>query len=187
MMSLQSASFRRILSGGAALGSLWLFSHYAITPRSLHEEDSVRRAGELRQQLDSARGKLRAIKNSEQELGDARSALKKLFGASALTSAMVTFPESVRQHFARFGIPLRVMRLNTIQEMPDVPGYQRVYWSVGLPVAETDQNATGLLIAVAELEEQNCFIKVVDFALQPDVEDPLARTVGINLVTLLPR
>ena len=187
MIPIHSAIFRRILIGGAALGSAGLFFHYAIAPLRLHKKDSVRRVEELRQQLDSAQATLRVSKDPEQELEGERTALNRLFGESALNSAMVSFPESVRQHFARFGIPLRVMRLNTIQEMPDLPGYQRVYWSVALPVAETDRKITGLLIAVAELEKQNRFTKVIDFALLPDVEEPRARTVGINLVTLLPK
>lgn len=186
-MSIHSAKFRRVVIGGLALGSAWLFSEYAITPLRLHEKDSVRRVEELRQQLDSAHAALRGIGNPKQELEDEGSALNRLLGESALKSTMVSFPENVRQHFARFGVPLRAMRLNTTQEMPDLPGYQRVYWSVGLSVAEADRTLTGLLISVAELEEQNRFIKVLDFALQPDVEEPGSRTVGINLVTLLPK
>lgn len=187
MNSIHSANFRRFLIGGAALGSVWLFSQYVITPLRLHEKDSVLRVGELRQQLDSAHAALRGIGNPKKDLEDERSALNRLAGESALKSTMGSFPENVRQHFARFGVPLRVMRLSTIQEMPDLPGYQRVYWSVGLSVAKADRTLTGLLISVAELEEQNRFIKVLDFALQPDVEEPGARTVGINLVTLLPK
>lgn len=187
MIPTHVASILRTLIGGAALGSVWLFSHYAVTPFRLHEEESVRRADELRERLHSAQATLRGIRNPGQELAGESAALTRLFGESTLDSAMIAFPESVRQHFLRFGHSLRVMRLNTIQELPDLPGYQRVYWSVALPVAETDLNLTGLLIAVTELEEQNRFIKVIDFALQPDVEEPGARTVAVNLVTLLPK
>lgn len=187
MISFHSANFRRVLIGGAALGSVWLFSHYAITPLRQHEKDSVRRVEELRQRLGSAHAELRGIGNPEQESEDERSALDGLLGGSALKSTMVSFPDGVRRHFARFGVPLRIVRLSTIQEMPDLPGYQRVYWSVGLAVSEADRTLAGLLISVAELEEQNRPIKVLDFTLQPDAEAPGSRTVGINLVTLLPK
>lgn len=183
----QSRFLRPALAVGAALGAAWAFHSQWIAPLSLRAQDSVRKSAELRERLGSAVETVREVKACEQELGKARTALGRLLGDCPRESVMVALPERVRQHFAQFGLPLGVIRLNATQDTPGLPGYQRVFWSMALPVSESDRNATGLLLAVAELEERNRFIKVLDVSLQPDAEDPLQRTAGINFMAVLPK
>ena len=185
MLAAESGIRRHVLTGAVLVGSLWFFHSKAITPLRLLEKDSRKSLAELREHLDSARKSIGEIKDSEREAGKALSELNGLLGPRTEDSVMVSFPESLKEHFLRFGIQVSVVRLNATRDEPDLSGYQRVYWSVGLPVAEADRNATGLLLAVAELEKQDRFIKVVDFALQRDAEDPRLRTASINLLALV--
>ena len=76
---------------------------------------------------------------------------------------MVSFPEEIKQHFSGFGISSAVVRLVDGQEEPKLPGYRKVYWSVALPIPETDRNVEGLLLAVAQLEQEDRYINVTDF------------------------
>ena len=170
--------------GGLALGSAWLFHSQAITPLKLREDEFVRRRAELREHLDSGREKLIAIKESEQKVGEARAALNRLVGGKKADSSMVSFPEEMKEQFSRFGLPSAIIRLITAEEEPDLPGYRKVYWSVGLPIPKTDRNVEGLLQAVADLEERDRYLKVTDFALQPDVVDPSLRTASVSIVIL---
>ena len=64
---------------------------------------------------------------------------------------MVSFPEEVRQHFASYGLHSAVVRLVTAEGEPKLPGYRKVYWSVALPIPNTDRNVEGLMLAVAQL------------------------------------
>ena len=185
MRGLRSAVVRGVLAGAAVLGIAWLVYSQTIIPLRRREGDFLRRRQEVRDQLDSARRTLREIKDAEQESAQARAALNRLVGEDGRGSLMVTFPESVKQQFARAGLPLRVIRLNTVQEEPRLGGYQRVYWSVGVPIPEADRNVSVLLHEVVKLEEPDRFIKVVDFALQPDVDDPHLRTAAINIMALV--
>ena len=91
----------------------------------------------------------------------------------------------VKEHFKHFGIAVDIVRLNTLRLEDGLPGFKRAYWGVSMPMGNDGNNVTGLLLAVAELEEQNRYLKVLDFAIQPDVENPLLRTAAINIEALV--
>ena len=185
MPGVQSTIVRWALVGGALLGFACLVYRQTIIPCRLRERDLLRQRLEVQEQLKAAHRTLREVKDTEQESAQARAALNRLLGEDGRGSPMVSLPESIRQQFARAGLPLRVIRLNTIQEEPHLRGYQRVYWSVGLPIPEVDRIVTALLSEVVKLEQADRFIKVVDFALQPDAEDPRLRTAAINIMALV--
>ena len=180
----QSVILRQIVIGGAALAAAWFVHRHAIVPLKVREVELVHRRAELQEQLGSARKTIGAAKDSDQTVAEARAALSHLVAGKAQVPAMVSFPGEIEQHFSRFGFPSAIVRLATVQPETDLPGFQRVYWSVGLPIPRTDRNVDGLLLAVAGLEQQERFIKVIDFALQPDAVDPSLRTASVSNVVL---
>ena len=184
MRFLPSATVRRTAAGAMVL-SAWLYYSQSLAPLSRQAEESARKLGKLREQLDSANKALRCIKDAEQEAGEARASLNRQLSERSHDSVMVAFPQSITKHFAGFGLPPSVIRLNTIQPEPQLAGYQRAYWSVGLPISKQDANLTGLLLAVAEFDRQVRFGKVVDFTLQPDPEDPHGHIASVNIVALI--
>jgi hypothetical protein len=74
--------------------------------------------------------------------------------------------------------------MDSVQEEAGLPGCNRGSWSAALPLLESDQKVTGALLAVAELEQRYPFVKVVDFAVQPDLEDPARRVAALKLIAL---
>jgi len=183
MLAGRPVILRRVLMAGVALGSACLLYSYSIVPLRLQENEFVHRQSELRKNLDSARAQLVAIKDSDQQAADARAVLNRMTGEKA-GDEMVSFPEEVRQYFSQFGLPSAAVRFVTAQDEPGLPGYRKIYWAVGLPIPKTDRNAEGLLLATAGFAQQERYIKVIDFSVQPDVFDPSLRTASINLVTL---
>ncbi len=170
-----------------ALGAAWTFYSHWLAPLALRARELDREASELREHIDSARDVFCKLRASEQEIGVVRTSLGKLIGSASRGSVMVSLPKRLHDHFATAGIAVQVIRLNTTEDLQGVPGYRRVFWSVALPLAETDRNASGMLGAVADFEARNRFIKVLDFSLRPDVEDPERRTASFNIAALLPK
>lgn len=100
-------------------------------------------------------------------------------------SAQVWLPELVKTHFTNAGLDVSIIRLNSLLDIPESRNFQRGYWSVGVPVAEDGKNIPDLLTAVAQFERQNKFVKVLDFSVAPDPENPGKRIAGVNLTTLV--
>ena len=84
-------------------------------------------------------------------------------------------------------MPLAVCRLGAVLDVPDLAGYQRIYWAVGVNLPDGSRNIPRLLFAVAEIEEQYPFARVIDFAIRPDPEDPRCRAATVNIAVLVPK
>ena len=102
-------------------------------------------------------------------------------------SAQVWLPEMVRKHFKAAGHEVAIVRLNSLHELPESREFQRGYWSVGLPVDDSGDDVPGLLTAVAQFERQNSYVRVLDFTIAADPENPGKRIAGMNLTTLVPK
>ena len=100
-------------------------------------------------------------------------------------SAQVWLPELVRKHFKAVGHEVAIVRLTSLHEVPETQEFQRGYWSVGLPVDEAGDDVPGLLSAVAQFESQNSYVRVLDFTIGTDPENPGKRIAGMNLTTLV--
>ena len=164
--------------------TVWLFYTRTMVPLKMRHDEFEHRREQLADQLDAARAKFVAIKQAEMKLGAARGALNRFLGDETDESAMVVFPAQIEEYFSRFGLRNVMVRLATARKEPDLPNYQRIYWSIGVSIPKTDRTAEGLLLAVSELEMQSRFIKVIDFSLQPDAEKDGLRTATVSLMIL---
>lgn len=187
MFVLNSSIFRRVVTGGAILGAAWTFHSHAIIPLRLSAKESRDKLAALREQIDAARQATVEVKDLEQAVADANNKMKRWLGQRADSPVMAAFPDSLKEHFSRFGLQTTMIRLGGSVDEPALPGYKRVYWTMAVPVAERDRTVTGLLLAVAELEQHDRFIKVIDFSLQRDPEDERMRVANINVATLAPK
>jgi hypothetical protein len=102
-------------------------------------------------------------------------------------SAQVWLPPMVKKHFANAALEVSVIRLNSIQEIPETPNFRRGYWSIGVPVEEDGKNIPAVLTTLAQLEKQNPYLRVLDFSIAADPENPGKRIAGMNLTTLVAR
>jgi len=69
---------------------------------------------------------------------------------------------------------------------PGLPGYQRIYWCVALPMQDVAKEIGPLLLAVANLEQTERVAHVVDVTIHADPDEPSRRTAAVTLSTLIP-
>jgi len=145
---------RRILptgiSGAVAIG---LFCAYGVAA-------PARRVRELRSALAETNGSLRQARNSidqtrelESECASIRSQLAAR--AEAMTSPLVSFPAQMSRHFRQFGIENITTRVNTGIPESELPGYQRTFWSVAVPLGGSQSDVDRALLAFSGLESAN--------------------------------
>lgn len=173
-----------LTAGGMALAAGWAFYAQALAPLRQREAETLRSIAALEERIAAARGTLAEVRALEAQVSGARNELRSLQSNLPAGSAMVWLPELITGHFGRFGVAVAIVRLNTTVAEPELSGYNRGYWSVALPLGEAGRNVPGLLLAVAELEQQQPFVQVLDFAIRPDPEDPDRRIAGLNVAVL---
>ena len=129
---------------GAVMGVGWLLYDHWIAPLSLRKQAFLNQRVELQQEIEATRKKLGAIKDSEQKLGSARAQLNALIGDETVETTMTSFPRNLADHFTRFGLPAPTIRFAKAQPEPDLSGYQRLFWVVGISLPASDKGARGL-------------------------------------------
>ncbi|MEQ1860758.1 MAG: hypothetical protein ABMA13_12560 [Chthoniobacteraceae bacterium] len=171
--------------GGALVGAAWWFHSSRIAPLVEREVSLQSSLADVRQRLGAARVAARNIIEQEQKSADARAGLTALLGARPTGPAVVWFPVRLNSHLQRFGIAEAGIRLNATVPERGLAGFHRGYWHLNVPAQVGMKNLTGVLLAVAEIEEQESFVRVLDFSFQSSVEPPHWPAGGLNVAALL--
>jgi hypothetical protein len=166
-------------------GAAWGLCGPLINPYVEREKVDREAIVGLRGQIESANTALVELKTLEANASAARSRIDRFEQEISGPSALVSLPDDVKRHFARFGLNASIVRMNTVREESDLPGYSRAYWAVTLPIAEAGHTAAGSLLAVAEFEQQLPFVRILNFAIHPDPEAPARRIAQFNLAALI--
>ena len=140
----------------------------------------------LKARIADARRVITEIQEEEARLKLDRAKLDELHKDSPPMPALVWFPGRVKQHFDRFGSGA-VARLNTARDEPALPGFERSYWAVEMPVGTSPTEVREICLAISELERLNASVRVVDVAIRPDTDNPDARLMVVNLAVLAPK
>lgn len=96
-------------------------------------------------------------------------------------------PALLTQHLTASGMKTCVIQMGTVRDEPDLPGFLRGTWSVGLPLVEGSNTTAGSLLAMAKFKQRHPFVRVLDFAIRPDPENPRQRIALFNLAVLMRR
>ena len=174
-----------LLLSAAAAGVAWFSYVQSIAPLRQREREARIAITSLHERLEKARAAIQEVRTLESDAQTVRKQMDLLAKDLPAGSAMIWMPELLKQHFAAFGLHASTVRMNTVREEPDLPGFCRGYWSVGLPLTETSGSAMGSLLAVAEFEQQHPLVKVLDFAIRPDPENPDGRIALLNVAALI--
>ena len=149
------------------------------------ETEALRATASLGEQIQKAQATIADTQAKETAASRLRRELKDLECRFPEGSATLWLPALVREHFARSGISVRLIRLNTIQDEPDISGYERGVWSVVLPVEETGRNNPKWHLAVAQIESENPCLRVLDFATLPDPENSRGHLMSLTIAALV--
>jgi hypothetical protein len=172
-----------LLSAFAAVGAWNGYTHFVLPPKKQAAEFTTQ-ADAMRARTEAARRTISEIHAKEPDADLANAELGKLDGQLPSGAAMIWLPELLKTHFGGFGITVPLIRLNTIQDDPELAGYSRGYWSLAVPIDGESRNTPTLLLAVAELEQQSTFLKVLDFDIRPNPEQPDGRLASLNVSVL---
>ena len=174
-----------LLAGAMVLLAAWDYQAALLAPLRVQETQALREAADLGERIGKAQKLIAEVRPKEAAAAPIRKELDRLQRDIPAGAAMVALPALVKEHFGRSGIPVRLIRLNTTRNEPGIPGYERSFWSLALPIDEAGRNITPLLLAAAELDREHPFLKVLDFAIGPDPENPSGRIASLNLTTLM--
>lgn len=165
-------------------GLAWWVCGLFIEPHLTREKEDQEAITNLHGQIETAAAAIREIRTLEIKSEALRSEIEQLENDLPGQRALLLFPEQMEKTFTRFGVSISAARLNKVGEEASLPGYSRGSWSVTLPLAESAHQIDSALLAVAELERNHPFVKVVDFAIQPDPEVPARHVAAVSLLTL---
>jgi hypothetical protein len=179
--------FGALAACGLAVAAAWEFHERMILPLGQREMKTRHEIEELKGQVGHAEAVIAGIRALEKEAPGIRSELVRLQDEVPKGSAMVWLPKLVNEHFGSFGITVPLVRLNVSLPEPGLPGYEHDYWSVALPVDEEGRDIPTLLLAVADLDRANAPVRVLDFSIRPDPENPGGRIGSMNLGAIIPK
>ena len=169
----------------AAAGLAWWTSALSVAPWVERERKARAESAALKTRIEEAHAAIEKVRTLESDAQTVRRQIDQLAQEIPPGSATVWLPELVKAHFQKFGMNDVLVRMNTIRDVPDLPGFRHGYWAVGVPIAETPRSAAGALLAVAEFEQQHPLVKVRDFAIRPDPENPQGRVALLNVSALI--
>lgn len=158
----------------AALAQQYWLAPFAVRERQMRQE-----MADLATRAEHARAAVKMVQDLEQESAAARVAFQRWQSELPKGSAIVWLPPRIKEHFARFGLPVPVARLNATLPEPGLPRLKRSFWAVEIPLAHPLKDTTAALLAVAELDQQDALVRVLDFAVRPD-----SRKTGRQVATL---
>jgi hypothetical protein len=182
----RSSFFRRTLTGSLVLGAAWWFHAHWIAPLQRHEVQARKGLAETRQRIEDARSELQVIRELGLRAARASASLTTLQGESLAEPAVVWLPMRLNHCLGGLGIEKVAIRLNAAVSEPGLAGYKRTYWNLNLPLQDGMRSMSGVLLAVAELEQRKSFVKVLDFDFRSDAAEPHG-PVGVCNVEVLVR
>jgi len=158
----------------------WAGGHFT-EPHRKHEKREQEAIARLRGQIDGAAAAGAETRGLEAATEAFRAQIDRPEQKIPGPLAPVSIPDDLKKHFARSGLSVTVKLVKTDGELAGLPGYARGFWSVTLPLAKTSQQTTGALLATAQFEQQQPFVKVLDLAIQPDPAEPARRLAELYL------
>ena len=168
---------------GAIAGAAWLLYRGGIAPLQTEHLSLRQKHEDLRQKIAATHQELTTLKDSDQKVAEVRARLNAMLSDQA-GDPLVNFPRKMQEYFGQFGYPSCNVRLVTTRQAADLSDYQKIYWSIGIPIPETEPNLQQLLVAVTALEQGDRYIKMTDFAVEADPQNPNLRVASLNLVVL---
>lgn len=163
MVPVKSLIFRSVLTGTAVLLGTGLSYRQWIVPLQHRQATELQEVAEVRERLRNAQEEMGGIKTQEQEANRIRSALNSVHANVPIGPAIAWFPPRLKTQLANRGVQAEV-RLNSSAPEPGLASFERTYWHLSLPQQAGVRTMTDALLAVAQIEQQDNFVKILDFS-----------------------
>jgi hypothetical protein len=185
---LKRSKMKRWLMAGMLVGALvWTYHMHrkSLGPVIEREQANRLRLTELNGQLERANEVLHQARVAAAHANNARMKLAGWSEDSSSRPVLVWFPERLKAHLRKFEISNADIRLNSEVPEPGVKGFKRTYWHVHLPPQDGLLGVVPLLRAVAEIEREERFVRVLDCSVLAGSEE-LRRPGGtLNIEALI--
>ena len=182
-----SRIFRGFFMVSAAAGLAWWGHGRYLVPLAERGRDLGQQLEQEQERTWAARKALRTIAALEAQTDGARAELERLKEGFPPGAALVWFPERVRKHFRESGFEAVSIQPNTTADVPELPGFERSYWAVELPIPGGAKEVRAALVGLARLETADPFLRILDTAIRPDAQDSSRQFAVANVVILAPK
>lgn len=169
---------------GVALAAGWQVYGRLIVPLKGQAMEAHRDAADVKGRIVGAQKTIAEIRALEQDAGGANGGLQSLEGDIPSGSPLVWLPARMEKHFGNMGLPGAVIRLNTKLEESELPGFERTYWIVQLPVGSSPGEFRKACLAVTEIERADSSVRVLDAEIRNDANDSSRRLMVMNVSVL---
>lgn len=187
-MPSSSPNFLRlILTGSVVLCAGWWFRGHRLVPLEQREAESLHALAGARQRLGTAKETIQGMNAQKQEAARTLGSLDALNRDIPKDPTLVWLPVRVKAHLQKGGVDEATIRINSAMPDPVVAGYERTNWHVHLPSQDGMRNMAGVLLALAEIERQEPFVRILDVDFHAGSEAPHWPTGGFNVTALVPK
>jgi hypothetical protein len=167
----------------AAVG--WYY-YGTIVPGMEHGKAMGSEVVELGMRSDKLSQEIKRLQLLEEEAAAAREQAANLGIDAPSGSPMIWIAAHLQNHFERFGYAKPAVRFTSAQPEAELPGYQRMCWTIGLPLTRAPRDFQKALLAVAELEKAEPRMRLIEFATLPDPERPGEENVAATMEVFVP-
>ena len=162
------------------ISAVVLFHRLGVSAPERRERDLRTRIAGLAAETNAARHAIEDVRALELECTRIRARLAGRDRISPGSPALVWFPEKMREHFHRFGIEKVSARVNTTISEPALRGFERIFWTITLPVLPDAADLKRALLAVCELETTESQLCIVGVGVSGDAQSIGGRSAVIT-------
>ena len=186
MIFFQSLLFR-IIAGITMLilGPALSYRHW-IRPLETRHAETVQRMDELRVHIQSAEKDIMRILERKQQGDEIRNTLSSLHDDVPAHPAITWFPSRMKTMLSRLAVNKVSVSLNKTAPEPLLPEYERTYWLVSVPAQAEARKFTDVLLAVAQIEQQNDFVQIEGLSFHLELVEPGGTSGYVNLMAFVP-
>lgn len=178
---------RAALAGVGLLIATAFSYRYWIRPLEVRHAETVAKIEEVRERFRANEREVTRIHERQKEGPAIRSALASLHDNLPADPVVVWLPSRVRTMLGRFGVAGVDVRLNRAVPERLLPEFERTTWLVSVPMQPKARKLTDILLAVAQIEQQDNFVQIDGLSLRVDSEEPGGTTGYLNLTAFLPK
>lgn len=186
-------SFTRSLTFRVALAGVVLllataFSYWRwIRPLEIRHAETAQHIGDVDERIRRAEREMLKLKDRQEQGSSIRRSLSALHYDVPADPPIVWLPSRLQSLLDRLGVMGVSVRPNKTTPERLLPGFDRTYWLASVPTQSKTRKFSDILLAVAQIEQQDNFIQIEALSLQVDAQEPGGTAGYLNLTAFLPR
>jgi hypothetical protein len=172
---------KTILSALLLVGLLYCYFAMLIGPLATGQVRAEKSISEIGPQIVEAKKQIQKTEQVKKQLPAADEVLNQLKAGLPEGAPIAWFPPRMTEFFKKQGIEKSQTRLMNAAVEKELPGFQKLIWSVELPKVEFAE----LGAAVANLENQEPLLQVTNVTIEAMKEDPQFQHATLIVSTLV--